>query len=103
MSFNTFARKVRNPKLPINHRRSALMSCILRLAWLRQERYLIVQSRYAKKYNLDSPHIPTEANLLDAIATIEVDRSIFLEKILATIQNINSKGYKEKMNGVIEN
>ena len=95
MSFNTFARKVRNPKLTINHRRSALMSCILRLAWLRRERYLIVQSRYAKKYNLGSPNIPTEANLLDAIATIEVDRNIFLEKI----RSFERKRIREKFRG----
>lgn len=95
MSFNIYSRKVRNIHLPIAHRRSALASCILRLGWLKRQKYQVVRARFANTYKLDSPNTPTEADLLAALAAIERERNTFLEKIRA----FERKRIREKHRG----
>ena len=95
MSFHIYSRKVRNVHLPIAHRRSALASCILRLGWLKRQKYQVVRARFASKYHLDSPNTPTEADLLAALAAIEIERNTFLEKIRA----FERKRIREKHRG----
>jgi hypothetical protein len=95
MSFNNFARKVRDPLLPLSHRKSALGSCILRLGWLTGRKYQQVRACYASQYSLDQPAEPTEAQLVAAMAAIERDRNAYLEQLRA----FDIKRIRQKMRG----
>lgn len=95
MSFNYYARKVRDPLQPLSHRKSALSSCILRLGWLTGKRYLQVRACYASRYSLDQPDKLTEAQLVAALAAMERDRNSYLEHLRA----FEKKRIREKMRG----
>lgn len=91
MSFHYHARKVRNSGIPIEHRRSALSSCIQNLQWLVKQRYRSLY-RYFELHSHDSMD---EARLLDRLTAIEVFRNRFLKKQ----QNFERKRIREKMKG----
>lgn len=95
MSFNYYARKVRNPRLPLNVRCSALASCILRLGRLTNQSYLATRSRFADRLQVDSTNRLGEEQLLDALAAIEVERNRFLEQL----RTFERKRLREKMRG----
>ena len=90
MSFNYYARKVRNPRLPFNVRCSSLGSCILRLGWLTKQKFLATRSRFVD----DSIRLDEE-RLLAAMAAIEIDRNRFLERL----RSFDRKRIREKMHG----
>jgi hypothetical protein len=83
LSLNCYARKVRDRRLDLRIRRCALNSCILRLAWLTRQRYLLTRDRFAARFSLDPPEELTEDQLLDALTAIEVERNRVLEKVRA--------------------
>jgi hypothetical protein len=95
MSFNNYARKVRNPRLDLPVRRSALASCILRLAWLTKRSYLATRAPFAARYNLDRPRQPDEEELLEALVAIERERNRFLERVRA----FERRRIREKLRG----
>ena len=95
MSFNYYARKVRNPRLPLKVRCSSLSSCILRLGWLRRQKYLATRAQFAKYLPATGPMRLDEAQLLVALAAIEIERNRFLEQIRA----FERKRIREKLRG----
>jgi hypothetical protein len=95
MSFNYYARKVRNPRLPLKVRCSSLASCLLRLAWLTQRPYLATRSRFAAHLPADGAIRLNEERLLAAMAMVEVDRNRFLERL----RSFERKRIREKLRG----
>jgi hypothetical protein len=91
MSFNNYARKVRNSNLPMPNRRSALFSCVGRLSWLVKQRY----GTLCTCLQLNTQKPMTEAQLLDKLTAIEVFRNRFLNKL----QDFERKRIREKMRG----
>jgi len=83
MSFNWYARKVRNPRLTIWTRRSAFYSCVLRYCWLTHQPYLKTRTALTAQFGLDYPTGPNEHALLDALDTLERARHQFLEQLRA--------------------
>src|SRR5689334_6026240 len=66
MSFNWYARKVRNPEVPLSHRRTSLHTCIGQLTWLTRERYTHALARFNARFGFDSSDI-NEKQLLQAL------------------------------------
>ena len=95
MSFNHYARKVRNPNLNIGIRYSALGSCILRFCWLTKKRYTITRTRFFEQCGLDESDIFTAQQLLDLLNAVEIERNKKLEQI----RNFERKRIREKMRG----
>lgn len=94
MSFNYYARKVRDPRLDMQIRRSALGSCILRLGWLTRQSFLATRRRYAAQFNPRAIP-PREEDLLDALAALEKARNRFLERLRA----FERRRIREKLRG----
>ena len=81
-SFNTHARKVRNPDLPIPHRHSSLRCCILRLVWLTgQPSYHREVARFNELSGINDAQTPSSEQLLAALATVEQERNVALAKV----------------------
>lgn len=85
MSLNHYARKVRNPNLPLTVRRSALRSCILRFMWLGGERSEKSLARYESWLGLQPQGFQagttTELDLVRVLMAIERERNRTLEKL----------------------
>jgi hypothetical protein len=93
MSFNHYARKVRNPDLSIWTRLAALRSCILSLSVLTTGRFHEALERFDarfefERYRSESPNYrwhkseqPSEENLLAALNAIEIERNQLLENL----------------------
>ena len=86
MSFNHYARKVRNPELSIWTRLSALRSCIRMLSVLTKESYHLAVTRFDNRFGFnrskgDSLEPPLESDLLEALTAVEEERNLLLEKI----------------------
>lgn len=95
MSFNEYARKVRDPRRLPSIRRGALGSCIRHLTSLTRRSYRATCSRIAARFNLDSLNQLNEQQWLDAVAAIEVERNRFLERLRA----FERKRVREKLRG----
>jgi hypothetical protein len=96
-SFNCNARKVRNPRLPIGYRKSALVSCsaavwphvsfLKRVAW--------IEIRFGFTFGVESETSPTEQQMLDAVSNLEVERNLWMERL----RRYERKRIREKMRG----
>jgi hypothetical protein len=77
MSFNHYARKVRNPALPFPNRVIALATCIGNLCWLMGKRFdeAIEEFGFSPRVEL------TEAKLLTVLNRVEATRNCFLERL----------------------
>lgn len=82
MSFNWYARKVRNLALPLPVRAVTLRSCVVRLCRLSGERYTQALTRYRDELGIDLTNA-TEQELVTALARIESERNQILEKMRA--------------------
>jgi hypothetical protein len=91
MSFNYHARRARNSALPINYRRSSLLSCVLRLGWLVKQN----RGTLCNYFELNVQKQMDESQLLDKLTAIEVFRNRFLKRQ----QNFERKRLREKMRG----
>jgi hypothetical protein len=78
MSFNSSARRARNPGLPLPVRAMALRSCVMRLCRLTGERYTHALARYANALGIDL-YRATEQEIVTALAYIESERHRTLE------------------------
>jgi hypothetical protein len=76
MGFNTFARRVRDPCVPLNIRRSALRACIERYGWLTGLSFSKTWDSLAKRYQIDDR--PTGIALYQALSEIEASRNSYL-------------------------
>ncbi len=95
MSFHWYARKVRNPRLPIWTRRAAFYSCVLRYCWLTQQPYLQIRGAFTSQFALNGDRAPSEQRLLDALAALERARRQFLERLRA----FERKRIRQKLRG----
>jgi hypothetical protein len=95
MSFNTYARKVRNMNLPFQARRSAFRSCIQRYHWLIKQGFLVTYSRYNEYYKFDADTPDVNERLSAAMDALEKERNAFLEKL----RLFERRRSKEKMRG----
>jgi hypothetical protein len=77
MSFNHYARKVRNSRLPISRRRSALSSCVGQISWLTRKRY----SQLCSHFQIDFQSRLTDVQLVEKVTEIELMRNHFLNKL----------------------
>ena len=77
MSFNHYARKVRDAQLPISRRRSALSSCVGHLSWLVRKRY----SELTVYFQINFQSRMTDELLLEKITAVEQLRKHFLNKL----------------------
>jgi len=83
-SFNTHARKVRDPHLHLLRRRTALRCCILRLSWLMQHpSYKTVLNGFNDRYGFNNTPSPSVEQLLETLAAVEQERGIALAKVSA--------------------
>ena len=94
MSFNWYARKVRNATLGPGVRRSAFYSCLLRLSWMTHERFHETIARYDAQFHFHARRT-TEAPLLAALTAMERERNGILEKLRA----FERKRMRAKMRG----
>jgi hypothetical protein len=95
MSFNYYARKVRDPRQLRSIRAGALKSCIRHLASLTKLSYCETCSRFAARFNLADLNSLSEGQLLDVLAAVEVERNKFLERLRA----FERKRLREKWQG----
>ncbi len=86
MSFNHYARKVRNEALPLGTRVSALRSCIRMLVALNGERFTHAVDRLNDRFSFNwtknsvlDP--PPPGNLLAALQEVESERAVLLKEI----------------------
>ena len=91
MSFNHYARKVHNPNLPINRRRSALASCVSNLSWLTGWGY----HKLCTHFKIDFHSEMTDRELFEIITSVEVVRNLFLERL----HNFERTRIREKIKG----
>lgn len=91
MSFNHYARKVRNPALPFPNRVIALATCIGNLRWLMGKRFdeAVEELGFSPRDEL------TEAKLHTVLNRVEAARNCFLERL----QAFERKRIREKMLG----
>lgn len=83
MGFNTLARQARSPDVPLLTRRRALRSCLLRLSRWTGEKYGEIQARYNTQFGFNDTDLPSADSLLRAIAAVEVERNIYVERLRA--------------------
>lgn len=81
MSFHWYARKARNPQLTIFTRRAAFYSCISSYCWLTQQSFLEVRAMFNDRFRLAGTRAPSEQQLLAALAVLEIERHLFLERL----------------------
>lgn len=84
MSFNYYARKVRNADLPLGTRVSALRSCIRILAGLHNESFTQAIERFDERFHFNwvrgvSSEPPPEDNLVAALNAVEIERNSLVE------------------------
>jgi hypothetical protein len=104
MSFNHYARKVRDPNVSIWIRLSALRSCIRKLSSLTNESFSVAVERFNKRFDFNrsikesSEYPPVESHLLAALAEIETERNLLIEhiQINAQYQKIEKKRKREQ-------
>lgn len=97
MSFNAYARQVRNPDLSPWARLSALRSCALRLAWLKHVRRSAVlgpldaQFHFERDFRAGDPP-PEPAALLAALDALTMERNRRLDMLRAfALQRVRQK------------
>ena len=82
MSFNWYARKVRNRHRSLGQRFSALRSCLIRLNGLTQEGHHAIMHRYDALFTFDAAtHLPSEEQVLAALIHAERERNQILEQL----------------------
>lgn len=96
MSFNWYARKVRNRHYSLGQRVSALRSCLLRLNWLTQEGYQAIMHRYDALLGFNAAtHVPSEEHMLAALTQVERERN----QILEHLRQFERRRIRHKMQG----
>jgi hypothetical protein len=95
MSFNWFARKVRNRHKPQAQRFGALRSCLIRLNSLTQEGYHAIMQRYDAQFNFCYPQLPSNEQLAAALAQAERERNMILEHL----RRFERRRIRQKMKG----
>ncbi|MBV9788371.1 MAG: hypothetical protein JOZ51_09370 [Chloroflexi bacterium] len=81
MSFHWYARKSRNPQLTIFTRRAAFYSCISSYCWLTEQSFTHVRATFIDRFTLEGDRAPSEQQLAAALAALEVERHLFLERL----------------------
>jgi hypothetical protein len=94
MSFNTYAKRVLNPQLPMPARRSALRSCIQRFTRLSNESYKEITARYEARFHCTGRH-STDDQLIKALFALITERNLVLENLRA----FERKRIREKLSG----
>jgi hypothetical protein len=82
MSFNSEAKRVQNPQLPMSARRYALRSCFQRFTRLASESYRGVTARYEARFHCTGKH-STEEQLIEALSVLATERNLVLENLRA--------------------
>lgn len=96
MSFNWYARRVRNRDKPPGLRFGALRSCLLRLNALTHEGYHAIMHRYDAQFNFCYPQqIPSDEQLMAALAKVERERNLILEHL----RRFERRRIRQKMKG----
>jgi hypothetical protein len=93
MSFNYYARKVRDPGRPIWQRWSSLHACLSYVA--AGAAFGSRRNRWVEAWRIGPDRPPTEDQLLSALRRIEVERNQRLEKL----RQFQIRRIREKMRG----
>jgi hypothetical protein len=94
MSFNTFARKVLDPKFPFKSRRAAFGSCLVRFR-RPKESFRHAYWRYSQRFGFDEDTPDAGVRLNRAMNALNKERNLFLDRL----RLFEKKRIKEKMRG----